>query len=145
MKFKYVSLISGGKDSIFNTMKCAAHGHELLCIANLYPAEQKESDSFMYQTVGVELTPLIAQCMGVPIVRRKIAGTSVNQEMNYDKSSDLDEVEDLFELLKEVKSKYPDVQAVASGAIFSNYQRLRVEHCCQRLGLISLAYLWLQE
>ena len=48
MKFKYVSLISGGKDSIFNTMKCAAHGHELLCVANLYPEEQKESDSFMY-------------------------------------------------------------------------------------------------
>lgn len=53
-----------------------------------------------------------------------------------------DEVEDLFNLLNEVKTKYPDVQAVASGAILINYQRLRVENCCQRLGLISLAYLW---
>ena len=50
--------------------------------------------------------------------------------MYYSKSAELDEVEDLFELLSEVKAKHPDVQAVASGAIFSNYQRLRVENCC---------------
>jgi len=37
------------------------------------------------------------------------------------------------------------VQAVASGAIFSNYQRLRVENVCQRLGLFSLSYLWYRD
>ena len=61
---------------------------------------------------------------------------------NKEESLDIDEVEDLFELLSMVKEQYPDVQAVASGAILSNYQRLRVENVCQRLGLISLAYLW---
>lgn len=34
---------------------------------------------------------------------------------------------------------------MASGAILSNYQRLRIEHVCQRLGLTSLAYLWQSE
>ena len=34
---------------------------------------------------------------------------------------------------------------MASGAIFSNYQRLRVENVCQRLGLASLAYLWQRD
>jgi diphthine-ammonia ligase len=56
-----------------------------------------------------------------------------------------DEVEDLFDLLKEAKEKYPELQAVSSGAIFSNYQRKRVENCCERLGLISLSYLWERE
>lgn len=28
------------------------------------------------------------------------------------------------------------------GAILSNYQRVRVEHVCARLGLQSLSYLW---
>lgn len=32
-----------------------------------------------------------------------------------------DEVEDLFLLLKDIKDKHPDIQAIASGAIFSNY------------------------
>ena len=134
-KFKFVSLISGGKDSIFNTVKCAAYGHELVCVANLHPKQEElgEKDSYMYQTVGVEVTPLIAQCLGVPIIRREIVGKPHNQDMYYQKSSDEqahDEVEDLYELLKEVKEKHPEIQAVASGAIFSNYQRLRVENIC---------------
>ncbi len=39
-----------------------------------------------------------------------------------------DEVEDLLQLLAFVKSAVPGVEAVSSGAIASDYQRLRVEH-----------------
>lgn len=56
-----------------------------------------------------------------------------------------DEVEDMLILLKEVKRKIPSVSAVSSGAIASDYQRLRVESVCSRLGLVSLAYLWKQD
>ncbi|XP_028065280.1 diphthine--ammonia ligase isoform X3 [Camellia sinensis] len=56
-----------------------------------------------------------------------------------------DEVEDLFILLNEVKRQIPSITAVSSGAIASDYQRLRVESVCSRLGLISLAYLWKQD
>ena len=65
--------------------------------------------------------------------------------MQYNKPVDGDEVEDLYQLLCKVKSQHPEVQAVACGAIFSHYQRMRVENVCQRLGLVSLSYLWLQE
>ena len=34
---KFVSLVSGGKDSIYNTYQCIKNGHELVCIANIYP------------------------------------------------------------------------------------------------------------
>lgn len=56
-----------------------------------------------------------------------------------------DEVEDMLALLKEVKQQIPSVSAVSSGAIASDYQRLRVESVCSRLGLVSLAYLWRQD
>lgn len=56
-----------------------------------------------------------------------------------------DEVEDMLLLLKEVKKQIPSVSAVSSGAIASDYQRLRVESVCSRLGLVSLAYLWKQD
>lgn len=56
-----------------------------------------------------------------------------------------DEVEDMFILLSEVKRQIPSVTAVSSGAIASDYQRLRVESVCSRLGLVSLAYLWRQD
>lgn len=51
----------------------------------------------------------------------------------------------MFILLKEVKQQIPSVTAVSSGAIASDYQRLRVESVCSRLGLISLAYLWKED
>ena len=56
-----------------------------------------------------------------------------------------DEVEDLFVLLSEVKRQIPSITAVSSGAIASDYQRLRVESICSRLGLVSLAFLWKQD
>ena len=37
-------------------------------------------------------------------------------------------MEDLVALLGHVKERHPDVQAVSSGAIASDYQRLRVEN-----------------
>ncbi|KAJ4429968.1 hypothetical protein ANN_22172, partial [Periplaneta americana] len=38
-----------------------------------------------------------------------------------------------------------DVDAVAVGAILSDYQRIRVENVCARLGLVALAYLWRRD
>ena len=55
-----------------------------------------------------------------------------------------DEVEDLRALLAAVVREMPNVKAVTSGAILSDYQRLRVEAVCADLGLVSLAYLWRQ-
>ena len=53
----------------------------------------------MYQTVGVEIAPKIAECMELPLYRRQLTGTSVNQELFYEKGAEGDEVEDLYELL----------------------------------------------
>ena len=38
-----------------------------------------------------------------------------------------------------------DFDAVCSGAILSDYQRVRVENVCSRLGLVSLSYLWRRD
>ena len=51
---KFVALLSGGKDSCFNIMRCQSHGHELICLANLMPLDisTEEMNSFMYQTAA---------------------------------------------------------------------------------------------
>ncbi|RDX76651.1 mug71, partial [Mucuna pruriens] len=114
---KVVALVSGGKDSCYAMMKSIHYGHEIVALANLMPLDDSvdELDSYMYQT-----------------------------ELGY-KATQGDEVEDLFILLREVKRQIPSVTAVSSGAIASDYQRLRVESVCSRLGLVSLAYLWKQD
>ena len=143
---KFVALVSGGKDSCFNILHCLAQGHELVCLANLYPpsSDNDELDSYMYQTVGHDVLTLYEKCTGKPMYREPILGSASNQKLEYSKTAN-DETEDLFRLLSTVVKYHPDVEAVSVGAILSSYQRTRVEDICFRLGLTSLAYLWQRD
>nr|XP_020469718.1 diphthine--ammonia ligase isoform X1 [Monopterus albus] len=139
-KMKVVALISGGKDSCYNMMQCVAAGHRIVALANLRPAHTDELDSYMYQTVGHQAIELYAEAMDLPLYRRTIQGSSLDTSRHYSETEG-DEVEDLYKLLHLVKEK-EGVEAVSVGAILSDYQRVRVENVCLRLGLQPLAYLW---
>ncbi|XP_061223654.1 diphthine--ammonia ligase isoform X2 [Neopsephotus bourkii] len=141
---RVVALISGGKDSCYNMMQCAAAGHQIVALANLRPAENTgqtdELDSYMYQTVGHHAIDLYAEALDLPLYRGFIKGTSINTGRVYTACQE-DEVEDLYHLMKLVKDK-EGVEGVSVGAILSDYQRVRVEDVCRRLNLQPLAYLW---
>ncbi|KAG0219454.1 hypothetical protein BGX33_002724 [Mortierella sp. NVP41] len=141
---KVVGLISGGKDSFYNLMQCVANRHTVIALGNLHPKPQDnkdELDSYMYQTVGHDVIHLYKDCLDVPLYRQEIKGKPIEQGSDYVRTEQ-DETEDLFELLSTVKAAHPDLEAVSVGAILSNYQRIRVESVCSRLGLVALAYLW---
>ncbi|KAL9379234.1 hypothetical protein Peur_027716 [Populus x canadensis] len=125
----------------------------IVALANLMPADDSddELDSFMYQTKADtrihKASSLLEDAIGKSICL--ILGNAsqelgLHQTLNY-KTTPGDEVEDMFILLNEVKRQIPSITAVSSGAIASDYQRLRVESVCSRLGLVSLAYLWKQD
>ena len=155
---KFVALVSGGKDSIYSTLQAINYGHELLCCAHLAPPQRTsnlEDESYMYQTAGSEAVRMqVEECIGVPLYVREIHGQSNNTSLVYDDdvatattddsngNGTLDEVEDLYLLLKHIQSVHPDISAVSSGAILSTYQRTRIENVCSRLNLTSLSYLW---
>ncbi|PPQ99038.1 hypothetical protein CVT24_003598 [Panaeolus cyanescens] len=147
---KYVALLSGGKDSCYNLVHCAKNGHELVAAASLRPGPGKEElDSYLYQTVGQDAIEYVARALDVPLYRKVITGNAVEHGAEYGGRNvgnaggvTGDETEDLFEILSLVKENHPDVQGVSVGAILSNYQRVRVEHVCKRLGWTPLSYLW---
>ncbi|EDW62389.2 LOW QUALITY PROTEIN: uncharacterized protein Dvir_GJ16780 [Drosophila virilis] len=140
---RVVAMVSGGKDSCYNMMQCVAEGHEIVALANLHPKDRDELDSFMYQTVGHMGIEILASAMGLPLYRRETKGKSTQTGKQYVPTDD-DEVEDLYSLLETCKHEL-NVEAVAVGAILSDYQRVRVENVCSRLNLISLAYLWRRD
>ncbi|KAI8868486.1 hypothetical protein GQ42DRAFT_164092 [Ramicandelaber brevisporus] len=152
---KVVALISGGKDSTFNMMECVRHGHEIVALANARPIvaaapdsskpEGGETDSYLFQTVGHDAIECIAECLDLPLYRRFIHGTAVDQSLEYQGVTANDETEDLYVLLKEVIDNHPDVEGVSVGAIFSSYQGNRVQNVCDRLGLKMLPYLWQRD
>lgn len=150
---KFVGLVSGGKDSFYAIMESIRNGHELVACAHLSPRTEEEGDegeleSYMYQTAASECIPtLVEECLGVPLLVRRCVGRSKNTSLVYDDPLEKletvqDEVEDLYELLVEVKEKFPDVTGLSSGAILSTYQRTRIESVCSRLQLTPLGYLW---
>jgi diphthine-ammonia ligase len=152
--YRVLALVSGGKDSCYNALLCEQQGHELVALGNLYPSDEcvEELDSYMYQTVGHQLIEAYAECTGLPLLRKRIVGSSVEQGLIYSgkgrggngsASAARDEVEDLEVLLKYAQDRY-DIEAVSSGAIASDYQRSRVERVCSKLKLVSLAYMWHQ-
>lgn len=125
-QMKYLALLSGGKDSCYNLLHCFKNGHELIAAASLGPAPGKgekrhlfrifyvrlvsieEIDSYLYQTVGQDAIELVASALGVPLYRRVITGSAIEQGSEYGARSrivavDGDETEDLYELLLNVK------------------------------------------
>lgn len=140
---RVVALVSGGKDSTYNMMQVTAEGHQVIALANIHPKDKDELDSYMYQTVGHQGIEKLAEAMELPLYRKITRGNSINTKGSYEPTED-DEVEDLYELLQQIKEEQ-QVEAVAVGAILSDYQRVRVENVCNRLQLISLAYLWRRD
>ena len=82
----------------------------------------------MFQTVGHEGIHLYAEAMGLPLYQETTNGVAITKEMNYDVRVG-DEVEDMYRLLSRVLEEVEGgVEGVSSGAILSDYQRLRVEN-----------------
>ena len=83
----------------------------------------------MFQTAGTELVQLQAEAMGLPLVVQETAGKKE------------EELQDLEKALRKAKDEYK-MEGVVSGALFSTYQRDRIEKICDHLGLKIFSPLW---
>jgi len=72
---------------------------------------------------------LLARCSPSSPRNNAVSTARVLQGLAYTKTAG-DEVEDLMQLLAAAKRRFPGLQGVSSGAIASDYQRLRVESVC---------------
>jgi len=117
-------LYSGGKDS---TM-ALYHALQESEVEFLVSVISDNPESHMYHVPNIHLTALLAEALGIPLMESRTAG--VEEE----------EVEDLAAALKILGER--GVEAVYSGALYSEYQRSRIDSICRRLGLRSVAPLW---
>lgn len=99
-------------------------------------------DSQCFQTVGYNIITAYSEATGIPLFREFTKGEAKCTDLNYEINND-DEVEDLYRLLKKVKSiKELNVNAICCGAIASTYQYNRVSNVAERLNLHVLTPLW---
>jgi len=124
--YKLAALISTGKDSIYAMHTMMKQKYLVNCMVTIDSTNQ---DSYMFHTPTIDLAKMQAQAIGIPIIIQKTAGEKE------------EELSDLKIALLNVKEKY-GVQGVITGALFSNYQRERIEKICDSLSLKIFSPLW---
>ncbi|WP_229234103.1 diphthine--ammonia ligase [Candidatus Methanoliparum sp. LAM-1] len=122
---KLAALVSGGKDSLYATY-LASKRHEIRVIVTI---KSLNPESYMYHVPNIDLVKLQAKAMRLPLIFKHSMGKKE------------EELIDLKDALLEAKEEY-GIEGVVSGAIFSRYQKERIDGICNELCLKSLAPLW---
>lgn len=119
-------LFSSGKDSTYAALIMQRQNYELSCLITI---KSMNKESYMFHTPAIDLAKLQAHAMGLPLIMHATKG---EKEI---------ELKDLKKALKEAKQKY-HIDGIVTGAIFSTYQRDRIEKVCDELGLKIFSPLW---
>lgn len=120
---RLAALWSGGKESSYSTY-LAMKEHEIKYLITLFPEKE---DSWMFHYPCIELTKLQAEALGIKQIIRKTKGEKEK------------ELEDLKEVLMSIRN---EIDGVVSGAVYSKYQKKRIEKICKELRLKSITPLW---
>ncbi|HHH79968.1 MAG TPA: TIGR00289 family protein [Thermoplasmatales archaeon] len=119
---RVAALVSGGKDSIYAVYLTVQYGWDVTSLVNLVPFNK---DSWMFHSINLHVLPAVADSMGIKLITKRTVG---------EKERELDD-------LKEVLRNLP-IDGVISGAVASDYQRSRINHVCDEIGLKSFTPLW---
>ncbi|MDD3159596.1 MAG: diphthine--ammonia ligase [Candidatus ainarchaeum sp.] len=120
------ALLSTGKDSLYAINLMKKMNYSVSCLITI---DSKNKDSFMFHTPTINLAKLQSKALGIPLI---IVKTKGEKEI---------ELNDLENAIKKAIKKYK-IEGLVSGAIFSNYQRERIEKITENLGIRSFAPLW---
>jgi asparagine synthase (glutamine-hydrolysing) len=123
---KLGALFSSGKDSTFALWLMRKAGYPVECLITV---KSRNPESYMFHTPAVELTELQAKAMGLPLVLRETAGEKEK------------ELEDLRAALRATKLKY-GIEGVITGALWSTYQKERIERIAREEDLAVFSPLW---
>ncbi len=120
------ALLSTGKDSVY-----AFHIQDRLNyeIASLITIDSQNKDSYMYHTPTINLAKKQSESLNIPLIIEKTVGK---------KEVELKELEKALSKAKRVHR----IQGITTGALFSNYQRTRIEEICDKLNLKCYSPLW---
>ncbi len=117
---------SSGKDSCYAAYLMQKHNYNIKCLLTMKSANKY---SYMFHTPNIDLAELQAKAMEVPIIVEKTVGEKE------------DELKDMKKLLIKAKKEYK-IDGIVTGALFSHYQRERIEKVADEVGLKIFSPLW---
>lgn len=126
---KVIALLSGGKDSVAAVEVAQGHGWDVVGALCIRPAED---DAWMYHTPNLDVVAGVAECLGLPLLAFPA------------RAGKEEEIDDLERAVQRAQKTW-DADGIISGALASEYQRVRLDEVGHRLGLKTFAPLWHKE
>ena len=125
-KLRLGCLVSGGKDSLYAAYLMKQRGYSLECLISIKSANEY---SYMFHTPNIDLVKYQSKSMDIPLFTGVTKG---EKEI---------ELLDLEKVLEQAKDKYK-IEGITTGALYSDYQRERIEKICKKLDLKVFSPLW---
>ncbi|MFH1669525.1 MAG: diphthine--ammonia ligase [Candidatus Woesearchaeota archaeon] len=119
-------MFSSGKDSAYAMWVMQKQNYPIRCLIML---KSKNPDSYMFHTPNIDLVVQQGGAMNIPVVVQETEGEKEK------------ELADLKKALATAKRDY-NIDGVVTGALYSQYQRERIEKVCDSLGLKIFSPLW---
>ncbi len=123
---KIAVLFSSGKDSTYAMYIQHKLKYKIACLVSI---ESKNKDSFMFHTPAIKFAKYQAKALDIPIIFQKTKGEKE------------EELKDLKKAIIKAVKKYK-IQGIVTGALFSEYQKTRIEKICNSLKLKVYSPLW---
>ncbi len=122
---KSAILFSGGKDSVMALNYAINNGDDVKYLLSI---KSENDESYMFHVPNIHLTELISQAVEIPIIEVKTAGI---------KEEELKDLKKGFEQLKDL-----GIEAIYTGALFSTYQKSRIEKLADELDIQAISPYW---
>ncbi|MCW3142045.1 MAG: diphthine--ammonia ligase [Methanophagales archaeon] len=119
-------LFSSGKDSAYALWLMLKDGYPVECLITI---RSRNPESYMFHTPAVELVELQAEAISLPLIMKETPGEKEK------------ELEDLRMAFREAKARY-GIEGVITGALWSNYQKERIERIATEENLKVFSPLW---
>ncbi|MBA7512866.1 Amidophosphoribosyltransferase [subsurface metagenome] len=119
-------LFSSGKDSGYALWLMLKDGYPVECLITV---KSRNPESYMFHTPAIDLVELQAEAIGLPLIMKETEGEKEK------------ELEDLRAALSEAKTRY-GIEGVITGALWSNYQKERIERIAAEENLKVFSPLW---
>ena len=122
---KVAILFSGGKDStmaLYNALEAKEDVKYLLSM------KSRNDESYMFHVPNIHITDLLSEALDIPIISAETDGI---------KEEELQDLKREFQNLKSL-----GVEAIYTGALYSVYQKSRIEKLCGEVGLKVISPYW---
>ena len=118
-------LFSGGKDSTMAVYAALNRGDD---VKYLLSVKSKNDESYMFHVPNIHLTDLLSKALDISLITIETEGI---------KEKELDDLKEAFFNLKNL-----GVEAIYTGALYSTYQKSRIEKLGLEVGLKIISPYW---